>query len=329
MSNVVRRTAKVLALAVVFGGAAPVMAGLTTFHTYTGNVAVSTDGFGSTSNSGTISASVPVGATVLAAYLYSATYSFTSPVAPTGTLNGSPVAYGPLVTNGTACCNLSSARADVTSIVAPVINGGAGGVYNFAVTEGSSAIDGEALVVVYSEASLPEATVGILDGWASVSGDTTTINFGSPLDPTDPGFFAEMALGIGFSALNQASTVEVNGTLITRNAGDWDDGESEANGSLITVGGFDDPFSPFLPSRDEDHERYNLVPYISVGDTSIVVNTANASEDDNIFLTTFYVSGEATIEDPIPEPGTLTLLGLGLAGLAGRRRWFARRRDRP
>lgn len=300
-------------------------AGLTVFQTFVGTVGVSTDGFGSLSQTGTISASVPVGATVLAAYLYTSTFDNGTLAGVGGTLNGSAVAYTNLGTDFASCCQLTAGRADVTGIVKPVIDGGAGGIYNFTVTETSDSQDGEALVVVYSLPSLAEATVGIVDGFAAVTGDSTSINFSEPLDPTAPGFFAEMALGIGFSCcFSQQSTVRVNGTLITENAGNMDDADVlvPANGRLITVGGYDDPFSPFLPTYDPiqgpgaDHERYNLVGQIAMGDTSIVVETANASLNDIIFLASFYVSGEAGINEPppdgqIPEPGTLSLLALG------------------
>ncbi|HMM71819.1 MAG TPA: hypothetical protein PKC22_06295, partial [Rhodocyclaceae bacterium] len=198
--------------------AAPAMASLTTFQTFVGNVGYSADGFGSTSQSGTISASVPVGATVLGAYLY--TGMFDDVANPAGTtLNGSAVSFGPNMVNNNF---LSSARADVTSIVKPIIDAGPGGIYNFSVVESTGAQDGEALVVVYSHASLPEATVGILDGFAATSGDTTMINFANPLNPAAPGFFAEMALGINFSCCGQLSHVDVNGQTLTRSAGNND-----------------------------------------------------------------------------------------------------------
>lgn len=310
----------------------PAEASLSVFQTYVGSYGVSTDGFGSTTQSGTISASIPAGATVVGAYLYTSTYFNSSPVGVGGTLNGQAVNYSTNLGTTAPCCTLTAFRADVTSIVQAAYTGIApGDIYNFNITETSINQDGEALVVVYQLGSLPVSTIGILDGFSAVSGDSTSINFADPLDPTQAGFFAEMRLGIGFSCCNQASTVTVNGTNITTAAGNNDDGLQTDNGSLITVGGYDDPFSPLLPSYANDHERYNLAPQINVGDTTINVRTVNPSNDDNIFLAVFRVLGEGGVNtDPptgvVPEPATLSLLGLGLGAAALRRRRQARAR---
>jgi hypothetical protein len=271
--------------------------------------------------------------------LYSAVFGFpnVSTVVPGGTLNGAGVSYGSLVVNTSALTSgqpfLASARADVTSIVKPVIDAGPGGDYSFPITETVDNQDGEALVVIYRNSSLPDASVGILDGFSAVGGDDTSINFADPLHPADPGFFAEMRIGDGFSCClvprtaTQTSLISVNGTTITENAGGDDDGglkidNVSANGNLITVGGSDDPFSPLNPSYEDDHERYDIKSFVTDGDTKIGVHTENPSVDDNIFLAAFYVSGKAGFNEPppgaIPEPSTIMLLGSALVLVAAR-----------
>ena len=314
MKSWIGSTASALAVACVWAGTAS--AALVTLDTYTGNVGLSTDGFGSTGGVGTISASAAAGSVVRAAFLYSATFFDNgSPPPATVTLNGSSVSFTATSENPNG---LATHRADVTSIVAAAINGGAGGVYNFALDEGGAGgnINGEALVVIFDNPALGISTIGILDGFSAVGGDSTAINFSTPLDPSDPGFFAEMYIGSSHSCCSQRSTITVNGGLLTENAGDFDDGLDLANGSLITVGSFDDPFSPLNPSYVDDHEKYDLSSFVTLGDTAINIATVNPSGDDNIFLAAFHVSGVATVgPPPVPVPAAIWLLGSALAAL--------------
>lgn len=297
-------------------------ASLTAFKSFTGQYGVSTDGWGSNSQSGVISASVPAGSTVVAAYLYTSAFS-TGAVG--GTFNSSVIDYAANL--GVNAGILNAWRADVTNLVKPVIDGGAGGIYNFDITESSSYQDGSALVVVYSNGALGVSSIGILDGFSASTGDSTSINFAEPLDPSGVGFKAEMMLGIGFSCCgSQYSTVKVNGQTLTNNAGNNDDGLQVDNGALITVGGFDDPLSPINPSYAEDHERYNLSSFIAKGDTKIVVDTLNPSNDDNIFLAVFNITGVAGFNEPPPPvdqvfaPATFPLVGSMVLLMLGLRR---------
>lgn len=71
---------------------------------------------------------------------------------------------------------------------------------------------------------------------------------------------------ISAAARIRAASAQRDGTTITNSAGNFDDG-ARAEGALITVGGNDDPFSPFLPTVAADHERYDIAPYVNAGDT--------------------------------------------------------------
>lgn len=202
-----------------------------------------------------------------------------------------------------------------------------GEIYNFNVTE-LGYLDGEVLAVVYSVAGDPVQTALIFDGESATTGDTFNINLATPFDGTTDAIFS-LGISYGFQGNVQASQVDVNGARLTSSAGGQDDGFS-SNGGLITAGGVGDsilnPLNPLAVPNGfrSDDELYNLAPFMSVGDTLITINTRNPSNDDNIFFASLVVNGLASTDplpppdqDPIPEPGTVILMGIGLAGLVG------------
>ena len=302
--HVAGMVAFVLMIILSLGQASPVAAqtGLTLTYQAQGNVSYSADGLGQSTPGGLIQAEVPVGSTVLKAFLY-------------GTYHGAPPSLeqrtidfdGTLVTTiQIADLNfLTTTRADVTDQVAAKVGGGSG-ITNFAINNDPNGLDGVALVVVYSNPVLPAGTVAIVDGSASQSGEVFFLNFAAPLDKTVAGFSAIMSLGSGFSfqgepqnvcGSGQVSIIDVNSTRLTTCAGNWDDGFGNNNG-LITVGGVgDDILNPPNPSGPggTDDELYNIEPFLSQGDMVMQINSRNPSGDDNLFLSVISITAKATV----------------------------------
>jgi hypothetical protein len=302
------------------------------------NAGLSIDACGSTSNSCTVQSDVPADATVLAAFLYGSDIFGDGLKDLTLAGNALPVGSGTVLTPDTNPTN--HIIHDVTSIMKPIIEG-TGGLQNHAVTE-ASGMDGETLVVVYQNASTAGQTAIIMDGELALAGDTATLNFANPYVGGD----LIMSLGISFSAqpTGQVSLVDVttDSTInrrLTSCAGGHDDG-ALSNGALITTGGVGDSTAnpdPFCSGNDGpsvDDELYNLGagnsadanPFISVGDTFLQLNTSNPSFDDSVFFlgitSSFQISDVDgnSIDDTVPEPGALTLFGVGLMGFSLMRR---------
>jgi hypothetical protein len=311
---------------------------LTPYYQVQGNVNWSLDGVGSNSTPvGTVSAVVPVGSTVLQAFLYSTTQRNSPLFVPAVNFAGTTYSGGQFtqVSGPISPFDLIAFRADVTTQVQGVIGAGSAAPFNFSVLSESPTfnIDGEALVVIYSNPLESNRSIILLDGGTNPAGDTTTVLLGSPLiNPATPGFEALLSLGIGFGfqGTGQASTVDIDGRRLTSSAGGQDDGGA-FDGGLITIGGVGDsktnPANPNLgPNGDPafDDELYNLAlgnsvnsnPFLTTGQTSFNIVTQNASNDDNIFFAGINITAQAVVAGQVPEPASLALWGLGGLGMA-------------
>ena len=279
--------------------------------TFSGHGGYSADGLGQNSGGGTVQAEVPTGSTVEQAYLYGTYYLNFGGSPPASDLDiafdGTTVTLDYLANSEPGGAGLGTARADVTDQVkAKVGTPAAGGITDFVIGNDPTTLDGVALVVIYSNPGLPDVTIAVLDGGSKPEGDQVTFNFANPIDPTASGFSAIMSAGSGFSfqsfpehacGSGQTSNVDINGSPLTRCLGNWDDGEA-SNGALITVGGVgDDTSNPANPSGPggEDDELYNIQPLMNVGDNQLVIDTANPSTDDNLFLLVIQVTAEAAV----------------------------------
>lgn len=336
------KTFKKLALATALAATATAASATLSVRDFYTDAALSVDGVTVTGNNvASVQADVAAASTVLKAYLYTSSI-WSSAIQPV-TFGG--IAFAPAA-GITLAPNVNAATTvmyDVTSIVKPVIDGGLGGVYNFAYTEGGNGgNDGGVLVVVYRNASTTGGTAIILDGELATTGDTTTLNFAGPYTTGD--FIASLASSYSYNggpsapATGQVTTVDVQTSSnpasrrLTGCAGGNDDGGFVgSNGLLMTAGGVgDSPTNPdpACTKGDQDDELYNLAlgnsanadPFIAAGDTFLKLLTRNPSNDDNVFG--LFISSTFSIDnpEPVPEPSTLALAGLGMFALAGLRR---------
>ncbi len=325
--------AAALAIAAVVASIPTAQADLNVSYQFNGLGNISIDAVGSNSDPvGNVSAVVPAGSTVIQAFLYSAQYSST--FVPDVTLGATTYSGAAWTFKGVNNVGLSSYRADVTAQVAAAVGGG-GGTYDFSVKEnaGNATTDGELLAVIYTNPGEQERTIAILDGFSQTTGDSFAFNFADPL-AKGTGFEALMSLGISFSfqenSAKQYSQVDVNGVRLTTSAGGNDDGGA-FNGGLITAGGVGDstanPANPnALPTTaTSDDELYDIAGFLTDGDTSILVETLNPSNDDNIFFTAFNITAKGDVRPPdgdgVPDAGSsLALLGISLLGMGAARR---------
>jgi len=284
--------------------------------TETGKISLSLDGLGTNSASGIIQVDKPAGATVRKAYLAAASTGWSRRVLANGdvAIDGAGVNWDTVIPNSIYSYN---AWADVTSIVKAKIDGAPAGLVDFDITEVSTpGIDGEVLAVIFDDpAQTTDNTIVLLFGAQNIAGDTFAIALANPIDKTDPNLALDLSLGISYSyqtgGTQQYSRVDVNTQRLSTSAGGQDDGVpiTIGNGGLLTVGGIGDSNanpSPYAtPSNPRsDDELYDLLPFVNNGDTSILVDTLNPSNDDNIFFaalnlkSTVAIVGEGIILSP-------------------------------
>lgn len=280
------------------------------FFSASGKIYVSVDASGTNLASASIGVNKKTAtSTVRKAFLLAASTGFAGDTIPNGglSLQGTGVDWDAKVASAIAS---ESYRADVTSIVKPVVDAAPTGLVNLTVTEGAltSDVDGEVLVVVFDDPSQTKTrTIILLFGAQATGGDTFAVTLADPIDPASPTAIADFGLGISFGfqtgGSQQYSIVEVNSQLLTSAAGGEDDCRDafSANGCLITAGGIGDskanPADPSATPADprSDDELYSLLPLITNATTSISVFTQNPSSDDNVFFAYFELSGAAVV----------------------------------
>lgn len=292
-----------------FGSILPVI-------TESGFISLSVDGLGTLAETGNIQVDKPAGATVRSAYLVGASTGLTNRVLADGDvkLDGTDVTWDITTSSSINSWNHWS---NVTALVKPKVDAAAAGLVDIEVTEVASlGIDGVILAVIFDDPNETVSnTVVLLFGAQDVLGDTFNISLAEPIDKTDLNLGLDMGLGISYGAQpgGQVSLVDVNGQRLTSSAGGEDDG-THANGALLTVGGIGDsnvnppPLAPPTTPNDPDDEMYDLLPFVDTGDSLIVVDTINPSNDDNICFAWLFVKSATAIvgEGILLSPATAT-----------------------
>jgi cysteine-rich repeat protein len=324
-SLLLRYAATLVVAAGLIGQAGVAQAQITGFLTKTGRIHVSVDGVGTNNPPATIDVDKPSAAsTVSSAHVACAATGFTGQPVVDGQVSIGGIAVNGLaqVVNG----GFNNALADVTASHGALLNALPVGISALSYNEANTfLVEGCSLAVIWNFPEAPSVQTAILlFGGQSTTGDQFTINLVDPIDLSDPDLKLDLGLAISFGAQDQLgfagsnlcghnsgmfSLIDVNSNRMTSCAGNADDGVSTEpiqDGLLYTVGGIGDsnanPAFPLLtapqppPSFVED-ELYTLVPFVSNGDTQIVVDTVNPSNDDNIHFAWLCTSGVARLED--------------------------------
>ena len=175
--------------------------------------------------------------------------------------------------------------ADVTSLVKSKINSAPPGTVDFTINEAATDMtDGVLLVVIFDDpAQTTDNTVMLMFGAQQSAGDELAFDLANPIDLTDPNIALDFSLAISGSAqdvYDQHTEIDVNGQRLTSWAGGSDDGTTDMDGALFTVGGLGDsnanppdPMAHDYGDKRYDDELYSLLPFVSTGDTRIALHT--------------------------------------------------------
>lgn len=285
---------------------------LTANYTFVGKGNWSLDAIGGqASGGGIVTAIVPTGSRIEAAFLYGSTFSGGSVSSVQLTRDADSLTAGGFTALG-ATAGLQGYRTDITTFIREAIDTGDASPFDFTVSNISgSAVDGFALVVVYSNPDESTRTISLLDGFSATTGDDFSLSFSEPVNTTQEGFEALVSLGIGFGfqPAGQFSRITVDGRQLTTSAGGQDDGVA-ADGGLITIGGIGDSSANPDPNVTDgggprtDDELYDLAagnsanaaPFLANGATKLEITTINPSNNDNIFFAGFNITAVVAVD---------------------------------
>jgi hypothetical protein len=280
-------------------------AGLKEVVRYTGHLEWSIDGLGTTAGTGNIQVDKPAGAKLVAAYFVAAQISDGSILPVLGTPSNLTLNAKPVTFKYASTFSYMNYFADVTELLADDLAALPTGTSDIAVDEGplgGPRVEGTELVVLWDDPTVDTSSVVLAFGNSNTAGDTFTLNFPALTTPQTQD--VRLSIGDSYSYQSptdslsgtQSSVVTVNGTVISEAAGGSDDAlEGASNGNLLSVGGIGDdlalPPTPFADpiGASPDDELYSVSSMVNVGDTTMTIQTLNASGNDNVFLDAFYL----------------------------------------
>jgi hypothetical protein len=248
---------------------------------------------------------IPAGSTIVKAYAnWNWLTDFAHPADASVTINGTPVTGSVAGTGGDTCWGHPggiSYSADVTSLVAATGNG----TYTIggAVTNGPDNGRGMTIMAVYTNPSSSLKQVNLYAGWISNMSDTSgayTLPFASPYLGGTTNFATNAIDGQAFSDSYFINGHDVSGvlpgTFAPGNAWNGLIGPTGASGSLYDIG------------------QGDTSAWMTPGDTSLTA--ADPLVSDCIAFSAAAISFSAPT---VPEPATMTLVGMGLVCVAGYR----------